>query len=180
MLPLAMQPWVNSVGTNVNRCRRCSRYPFDLESLLIMNTKTLAALGLTTLLNLGSVTAVNWVQAPARAQKTVNVLKKGTFVGAAPKRVEGTAFIFTYNGGRFLFLDRKFQSGEGPDLFVLLHQQAVPNSYQDNYQNLGRLQKVNGRQWYEIPPEVNLNEAQSVVVWCRQFNVTFGYATLGN
>jgi hypothetical protein len=145
-----------------------------------MTTKNLTTLGLSALLALGSVTAVSRVPVPARAEKKVDVHKTGTFVGASPKRVEGKAYIFSYNGSRYLFLDRAFESGDGPDLFVLLHQEAQPSSYRDNYQNLGRLQKVSGRQWYEIPSEVALEEVKSVAIWCRQFNVTFGYATLDN
>ncbi len=31
---------------------------------------------------------------------------------------------------------------------------------------------------YEIPDDLELEDVQSVGIWCRQFNVTFGYAAL--
>ena len=144
-----------------------------------MTAKNLTALGLASVLSLGSVAAVSSVQAPAQAQTEVQVQKSGTFVGAGRKSVSGAAHIFSYQGKRYLFLDQAFQSGQGPDLFVLLHKQAEPKSYRrSNYRSVGRLQKLSGKQWYEIPAGVNLDEAKSVVVWCRQFNVTFGFAKL--
>ena len=143
-----------------------------------MSAKHLTALGLASILSLGSVAAATLVPSPAQAQNTVQVKHTGTFVGSGSKNVSGSTQIFTYRGRRYLYLDQAFQSNNGPDLFVLLHNQARPQSYRNNYQNLGRLKKVSGRQWYEIPAGVNLANAKSVVVWCRQFNVTFGYATL--
>ena len=144
-----------------------------------MNAKNFAVLGLASVLTLGSVATVSLVQSPALAEKTTEVQNSGTFIGSGRKSVAGKAHIVSKDGKRYVVLDQAFQSDNGPDLFVLLHKDAQPRSYQDNFQNLGRLQKVSGGQWYEIPPEVNLEDAKSVVVWCRQFNVTFGYATLG-
>lgn len=145
-----------------------------------MNTRNFAALGLASVLTLGSVATVGLVQAPVRAEKAADVQTSGTFIGSAPKSVAGKAQIITKEGKRYLVLDQTFQSDNGPDLFVLLHNEAKPSSYGNNFHNLGRLQKASGTQSYEIPAEVNLSEAKSVVIWCRQFNVTFGYATLGS
>jgi hypothetical protein len=145
-----------------------------------MNTQNFAALGLAAALSFGSLATVSLVQAPVRAEKTADVQASGTFIGSAPKNVTGQAQIVTKDGKRYLVLDQTFQSDNGPDLFVLLHNEAKPSSYRNNFHNLGRLQKVSGTQWYEISAEVDLSEAKSVVVWCRQFNVTFGYATLGS
>jgi hypothetical protein len=74
-----------------------------------------------------------------------------------------------------------FRTGRGPDLFVLLHNEAVPNSYTtttNDYINLGRLEKFRGAQRYEISADADLSDFESVVIWCRQFDVTFGYAPL--
>ncbi|NES95440.1 MAG: DM13 domain-containing protein [Desertifilum sp. SIO1I2] len=102
----------------------------------------------------------------------------GMFV-AAEHPTQGMAKIVTVNGKRYLEFDSNFKTDPGPDLFVLLHRSSKPERYESgDYISLGDLQKVNGMQRYEIPANVNLSNYQSVVVWCRQFNATFGYAPL--
>ena len=110
----------------------------------------------------------------------------GTFVaGEVP--TEGTAQIITKNGDRYLELDSSFKtSNQGPDLFVILHRSddvlgsteppAYPLQEQD-YVILGALQEFSGAQRYSIPENVNLDDYKSAVIWCRQFNATFGVAT---
>ena len=101
-----------------------------------------------------------------------------SFVGA-DHPTSGSAQIVTVDGQRYLEFDEAFSTDNGPDLFVLLHSDAVPNSYaSEDYVNLGRLQRVAGTQRYAIPASVNISDFQSAVIWCRAFNVTFGYATL--
>lgn len=122
---------------------------------------------------LTSMTAV--AQSPIDAQ--MNGLAH-EFIGVAHS-TSGTAQIVEENGQRYLEFDSAFRSGAGPDLFVLLHAQPVPRSYSPNeYVNLGPLQQVAGAQRYAIPADVALDSFKSAVIWCRQFDVTFGYATL--
>ena len=100
------------------------------------------------------------------------------FVGAGHP-TNGAATVVEVDGQSYLEFDSAFSSDSGPDLFVLLHTEAVPESYSaDNYVNLGRLQSVAGAQRYAIPEDVDVSAFKSAVIWCRQFNVTFGYATL--
>ena len=103
-------------------------------------------------------------------------LKTGTFV-ASEHPTAGTARIITENGKRYLEFDAAFMTDAGPDLFVLLHQQATPQTYTpQDYLSLGRLQQTNGMQRYAIPDDTDLSQFQSAVIWCRQFNATFGFA----
>ena len=90
----------------------------------------------------------------------------------------GSAKIVEADGQRYLEFDANFRSDSGPDLFVLLHREAVPTSYDAaNYVNLGRLQAIDGAQRYAIPADVDIASIKSAVIWCQQFNVTFSYAT---
>jgi Electron transfer DM13 len=90
---------------------------------------------------------------------------------------QGSARVVTENGKRYLVLDAAFKTDAGPDLFVLLHREAMPRTYDaQSYLSLGALQQVNGEQRYEIPTEVDLGTFKSAVIWCRQFSATFGYA----
>jgi hypothetical protein len=108
------------------------------------------------------------------------VAQSGRFV-AAEHPTEGTARIVTENGKRYLVFDQAFMSDEGPDLFVLLHRDQMPQTYDaQNYISLGSLQNVKGEQRYAIPDDVDLANFQSAVIWCRQFNATFGYAPFGS
>ncbi|MEM9006293.1 MAG: DM13 domain-containing protein [Cyanobacteria bacterium P01_F01_bin.86] len=101
----------------------------------------------------------------------------GAFEGVAHP-TSGSARIVEENGKQYLEFDAEFRSDSGPDLLVLLHEEAVPQSYNsDQYVSLGFLQSTEGGQRYEIPEGVSVEDFQSAVIWCRQFNVTFGYAT---
>ena len=100
----------------------------------------------------------------------------GSFEGVAHPTL-GTATIIEENGKRYLEFDGAFRSDNGPDLFVLLHKEAVPQNYSsDQFVSLGDLQSIEGSQRYEIPADVSVEDFASAVIWCRQFNVTFGYA----
>ena len=102
----------------------------------------------------------------------------GSFVGGDGHDVSGAAKIVEENGQRYLELDSAFRTDSGPDLFVLLHEQATPTSYSpDSYVNLGRVQALDGAQRYAIPADVDLDAIKSAVIWCQQFDVTFGFAT---
>ncbi|MEL7224077.1 MAG: DM13 domain-containing protein [Cyanobacteria bacterium J06576_12] len=110
---------------------------------------------------------------------TTKQLAQGASFISAAHPTSGNAQIVEENGQRYLEFDASFRSDDGPDLFVLLHRDAVPNDYSpDNYVNLGRLQSTDGVQRYAIPADVDIAQLQSAVIWCQAFDVTFGYATL--
>jgi hypothetical protein len=106
--------------------------------------------------------------------------QSGQFV-PAEHPTQGTAQIVTENGKRYLVLDSTFKTDSGPDLFVLLHREDMPQTYDaQSYLSLGALQQTSGEQRYAIPDDVDLDSFQSAVIWCRQFNATFGYAAFGS
>lgn len=111
-------------------------------------------------------------------------LATGTFV-AAEQPTAGTAQIVVgEDGTRYLEFSPQFSTSEqGPDLHVLLDPAATPpQGYSmetsGRHFNLGALQSYSGAQRYPIPDVVNLADYQSVVIWCRMANATFGYAAL--
>jgi hypothetical protein len=110
-------------------------------------------------------------------------IASGTFVaGEAP--TTGIARIVTEDGHRYLELDTAFStSNMGPDLHVLLEAtETPPQSYVNlgSAVNLGSLQNFSGAQRYPIPDTIDLAEFNSVVIWCRMANATFGYAPLSS
>jgi Electron transfer DM13 len=134
-------------------------------------------------------------QSPAPAQGTSSspasskaiVLRSGSFVtGEHP--TQGAAQIVTQNNQRRLELNSAFStSTSGPDLFVVLHRSAnvigstTPPDFPikaADYVVLAPLQSYSGAQSYAIPDSINLDDFQSVAIWCRRFNATFGAALL--
>ncbi|HBL11330.1 MAG TPA: electron transfer protein with DM13 domain protein [Cyanobacteria bacterium UBA11162] len=120
---------------------------------------------------------------------TVNqdVIKSGTFV-SGEHSTQGTVQIVIKNGKPVLELNEAFKTSEmGPDLVVILHRSSdvigstKPPAYpiqQSDYVIIAPLQKFSGAQSYSIPDNVNLADYQSVAIWCRKFNATFGAAAL--
>jgi hypothetical protein len=114
------------------------------------------------------------------------ILSMGNFVsGEHP--TQGTVRLIKNEGQRVIEIAENFQTDAGPDLFVILHRSndvigsTVPPAYpiqEGDYVAIAPLQQVSGFQQYSVPASLDLDEYQSVAIWCRQFNATFGAATL--
>ncbi|MEM0978719.1 MAG: DM13 domain-containing protein [Cyanobacteria bacterium P01_H01_bin.58] len=96
------------------------------------------------------------------------------------KATTGTAQVITENGQDYIVFDEAFDTARGPDVTVVLYDgtQAPVNLPENSYEVIGNLQSFEGGQRYLIPAELDVEEYGSVVIWCREFNVTFGYAAL--
>ena len=88
----------------------------------------------------------------------------------------GTIRIVRVGADRFVRFEDVDIAG-APDMYVYLSDQSdgKPGSFTD----LGKLKATNGSFNYAIPASVDLGRVRSLVVWCRQFNVTVTYAALG-
>jgi len=117
----------------------------------------------------------------AVAQASNTTLATGTFITTEQDHpTSGTATIIEENGKRYLVFDDEFTTAEGPDVQVVLHREStVPVKLQEeDYMTIAPLVSMNGTQRYVLPDDLNLDEFQAVSIWCRQFNVSFGYAAL--
>lgn len=115
---------------------------------------------------------------PLIATGDKSILKSGQFTSAEHQTL-GKAAIFSSNGKTVLELDPSFQTDNGPDLFVLLHQDATPSSYNpQEFETVSQLKRTSGLQQYEIPTSLKVEQYNSIVIWCKKFDVTFGYASL--
>ena len=95
-------------------------------------------------------------------------------------KASGTATIYEVDGSQVLRLD-DFRVTNGPELHVLLAKNtptAIFDGVGDDYVDLGLLKGNVGSQNYEIPADVNLDEFQSVVIYCVPFHVVFSSAAL--
>ena len=115
------------------------------------------------------------------AQNPAIAIASGTFV-AAEKPTTGAVRIVEEGGHRYLEFNAAFStSDQGPDLHVLLDPAAEPSASYENLGsviNLGALSNFTGTQRYPIPDSIAVEDYQSVVIWCRMANATFGYAPL--
>lgn len=73
------------------------------------------------------------------------------------------------------FRFEEFETTNGPDLFVYL---TKPGQETTEGVSLGALKGNIGNQNYLIPEDVNLEEYNTVVIWCRAFSATFGTGEL--
>jgi hypothetical protein len=108
-------------------------------------------------------------------------LQMGSFVdGSLPgHHAAGTATIYRLEDGRQILRLENFEATNGPDLFVTFHPGANPEQDAGEYLQISPLKGNRGDQNYDLPADFDLAQYQSAVIWCRSFNVVFGYATLG-
>lgn len=151
-----------------------------------MKRNILSMLGTVSILTLGAIASISLdprpavLAEPATAIAQKSAQKSGleaTFVSGAHS-TEGTVRIVREDGKQYLEFDGNFRTDSGPDLFVLLHRSDKPERYnEEDYLSLGRLEGTSGTQRYAIPDDEDLDSYASAVIWCRRFNVTFGYAS---
>jgi hypothetical protein len=123
------------------------------------------------------------VEEPAAVPGEIVRLARGTF-GERSHPGEGTAVVL--NDGteqRFLRFEDDFATDNGPDLFVYLTTANADAPADDfgvdgQFVNLGRLSGNVGSQNYVIPVGIDLDEFDTVVVWCDRFSVAFTTADL--
>ncbi|MBV6627869.1 MAG: DM13 domain-containing protein [Rivularia sp. (in: Bacteria)] len=150
-----------------------------------MKFNKLAGLGIASIVLFGSVGQLAISASPAQAQrvrvaaKSTSLIASGNFVNQE-KRTTGKAKIVNINGRRYLEFDRRFSTGNGPDVKIILHKNSsIPlNIKEGNYITLSRIKSFNGKQRYAIPNNINLANYKSVGIWCEEFNATFGFASL--
>ncbi|MBD1873440.1 DM13 domain-containing protein [Nodosilinea sp. FACHB-131] len=120
-------------------------------------------------------------------ESKADVIRSGNFV-SGEHDTAGVARIINSGGQFVLELDETFQtSSMGPDLVVVLHRSedvigsTEPPAFplqEGEYVVLAELESFSGAQSYAISADVNLDDYQSVAIWCRRFNATFGAAPL--
>jgi len=120
---------------------------------------------------------------PTAAPAGPTALAAGSFIpGSTPgDRAEGTATIYRLEDGELVLRLEDFKTTNGPDLFVLLSANANPDQdgvKSSDYLQLEALKGNQGNQNYELPADFDLGKYRSAVIWCRTFNIVFGYATL--
>jgi len=107
-------------------------------------------------------------------------LKSGAFQMRYHSVSGGAAII--KEGDRYkLVLSSDFVTDAGPDLRVVATSHNRPwtseDLHQEPYAELGPLQGTSGAQVYDLGP-LNPDDVKSVAIYCKPFQVVFGWATL--
>jgi hypothetical protein len=111
------------------------------------------------------------------AVATGPALLEGTFTSLAHP-TEGVARVVQSDAGRVLTLTG-FETDPGPDLYVYVAPGRTSGEDVDGSTRLARLKGNVGNQQYALPPDLDLGDEATVVIWCRAFSVSFGAAQLG-
>ncbi|MGB3405799.1 MAG: DM13 domain-containing protein [Microcoleaceae cyanobacterium] len=151
--------------------------------MILKNIKTVSLASALMLATLGSFSLpLKPISAqPSSQQLAQNIIASGSFVTVDQDHpTEGTAQIITENGKRYLEFSQEFTTARGPAVEIIMYRNSsVPvNVAEADYVTLAPLESFDGAQRYEIPANINPSDFKAVAIWCRQFNVTFGYAAL--
>lgn len=113
------------------------------------------------------------------------VLSAGELLSHEHETSGSVRIIAEEDGSRLLVLEN-LSTSSGPDVHVWLSAAPVVAGFDGwflaadpAHVDLGAIKGNLGNQVYEIPAEVDLSQFPSVYLWCVQFSVSFGAATLG-
>lgn len=102
----------------------------------------------------------------------ISVIKNGNFVGLAGHQAMGLAKIIKVGDSTFLRFE-DFEVTNGPDLRVYL----TPDGDVKNGIHLEKLKGSKGNQNYELK-DINVEQYNSIIIYCQPFGVYFGEAKL--
>ena len=120
-----------------------------------------------------------------KQEDQANVLAKGNFA-SGEHSTQGSLTIVDDEGIPVIKLGQDFQTANGPDLVIVLHRAEDPlvntqppaYSLKDgDYVEIASLKSTQGQQSYSIPAAIILDNYNSIAIWCRKFNATFGAAS---
>lgn len=107
----------------------------------------------------------------------------GDFIDAdAIHKGSGQATLYELPDGSNLVRFENFRTTNGPALVVYLAKHPSPTEARHvsdgGYIKLGKLKGNVGNQNYVVPADTNIDEYNSVVIWCELFGVLFSPAAL--
>jgi len=108
------------------------------------------------------------------------IKKSGSFIGADTfHRGSGKSLVLESKDETFIRLEN-FEVTNGPDLYVVLSKEKKPLESEGigEHIEIGKLKGNIGNQNYEILKSVDILEYNSIIIYCKAFNVIFAVATL--
>ncbi len=106
---------------------------------------------------------------PAKA----TLLKQGSFSGNMSYTVSGVVKLYEFQGKKYLHFET-YNGSSGPDLRVY-----ISTTFQaSQFVSLGAIKTNAGTQTYLINNPPDFTQFNKILIWCQQFSVLFGSATL--
>jgi hypothetical protein len=156
-----------------------TQMPPDVQTALIEMRAENPAMALDTV---RSMTAPDVQMTETMPDSQPQTLRQGSFNQIdLIHGAEGTATLYQLADNSRIVRFENFRAQNGPDLHVYLVKNANPASSADlgdDYIDLGALKGNVGNQNYAIPPEADLSQYQSVIIYCVPFQVVFSVASL--
>jgi len=118
--------------------------------------------------------------------ENVTVLKNGTFQGVEGHDVSGTVSLRQDEEGYYLYF-QNYEQTQGPDVFIYLTNDSRPTERTHIYDAEkvlidggadGGESTVEGTFVQRLPDDVDPSRFDGIAVWCDDFSIPFGYATL--
>ncbi len=114
------------------------------------------------------------------------ILKQGSFVGQTGHTVKGDIKVIEVNNENYLRFEN-YEQTQGPDVFAYLTPSESPNT-REEIEESKKIRINGGPDGGEIVKEGNFNQKlpsdidpskyKGVAIWCDEFSVPFGYASL--
>ena len=132
------------------------------------------------------LTAFAFAISAGEANGAETIVSKSVFHGGphapADTASGGVSLVKLENGKYELRLGDDFSTTPGPDLFVYLSASADPKDGDaitgNEFVDAGKLGSPTGGQKYSLASDFDPSKFKSVAIWCKQFSVLFGAATL--
>ena len=114
------------------------------------------------------------------------IIRSGNFIHPDPSDPahwgKGDVNVFQHENNLEVFLAKNFEVGPGPAYHVYLSSGTDIINNNDFNQainfDLGKLKSFESSQVYKVPVDFDLNQVNSVVIWCKTFNQLITSATL--
>lgn len=128
-----------------------------------------------TLLSIAATSAFIAMSAMVPSIASAEQGSAGSFTGANDHiTTGGVTVVKTANGGAVVILDTDFSLDGAPDPSVGFGKDGEYVKATD----LGALTEKTGLQVFVVPASVNVDDFNEIYIWCDQFNVSLGVATL--
>lgn len=100
------------------------------------------------------------------------IVFRGSFQNAVHP-TSGIAKVITQENKKLLVFEN-FRTDPGPDLRVYLATSTSPTDFVE----IGTLKASSGNFSYELDSNINIEQRNHVLIWCKRFSVLFGNAKL--
>ena len=137
----------------------------------------------TVMMSAASKLEIEVQESMTDAMSQAIVIKSGAFVdGDAFHKGEGAATIYQLEDGSHVLRFEDFRVTNGPALFVLVSPHPDPQGRGDisdaGYTELARLKGNVGNQNYILPADLDPDDINSIIIYCKPFRVVFSTAPL--